>query len=172
MTTIDDTCWVLYYDSQHGHAYYHNASTGESVWAQEDRAATIFPVTGEEEENVSWKAVANVRDEESCATSDNHLEEMKGDESEDSLEESDADDDDDADHYFAAMLATPEGQAALQAEMERAGRAIDKRSRARQEATTIRRFFAAFCCVFDLMWWELGRLRRFLGKEKKNDPVS
>lgn len=86
--------WELYYHN--GYPYYHNARTGESVWANEEKGdeALVYP-KDDDDSDVSSEAS----------------------ESSDLL---DSDEEEELERKFQAMLATPEGQAALHAEVTRA----------------------------------------------------
>lgn len=190
--------WVLYHDSQ-GYPYYHNAASGESVWAlsatpHHDHtthvSTAISPETTDPAHPISSPYSPSSRGSVVPASTDHHgvrddiargvtdfytvenfarsfadhpddgsrtptstsmsadensskaSGELSDPDSDDSHESSDDNDDaallefdGDCDHdsevrtKFSAMLATPEGQAALQAEMHRVERLMERKRR-------------------------------------------
>lgn len=185
--------WVLYHDSQ-GYPYYHNAATGESVWAAHsvnpndertthDVTTVIIPekrsdsATGPYSTRAQGSVVpADIDDhevrhsahvgtdfpcaqdvarlypdqpnvgtnqhtspylsvDENSVQASGKLSDSDSDENQESSDDSDdaafLDDDDDNDaevrEKFSAMLATPEGQAALQAEMRRVEELMERK---------------------------------------------
>ena len=144
--------FVKYIDPTSGYAYYHNAATNESVWATEEEAAEPLaktPSGGDAFEPV-WEATKDERavdvdaggdDDDAAArgggddaASDGDAESGDDDDSDDDSDDdggaaSDDDFDPELDEKFSRMLATPEGQAALEAERTRADRLLEARRR-------------------------------------------
>jgi hypothetical protein len=111
--------WVHYYDEE-GHGYWYNASTGESEWA-EPEIAEMYKAKESSSSGVSSDEEDEEEDDDDDESdeSDDETDTESDDESEDSDDESDddeTDDDDELEAKFRAMLETPEGREALEAE--------------------------------------------------------
>ena len=154
--------WQMYYD-EHGYPYYHNAVSGESVWAEPKGEEAVHPSPpglmfestrkGAPTEEMSkvpletgeawvWDHQAegeyvdefvnddNFQDTDEDSDTDSDVDDDSDDDDDDDDDEDDEEDEDsELEETFRAMLATPEGQAALHAEVDRTEETTTKRKR-------------------------------------------
>ena len=144
--------FVRYVDPSSGHAYFYNPTTHESVWEEvtpTDETLGSGKRSATDDFEPVWasttKMAVDVRvdggDADAAQDADDDGDDDASSESETSSSDDDDDDDDDdvvvsdddfdpeLEDKFSKMLATPEGQAAMEAERTRADRLL----RARQE---------------------------------------